>query len=216
MKQQERHRLKQDDFAFGIHKLVNFGRTFGRQLAVLGIVLVALVLVYLGLQVLRGQSRQKESRAIAEILQLRADLPKNPGNLSKLEGYKGNAGRLADVLVGTYWVEQGDLDKAEASVTKVKESPKDNTYFQAQDLLARIYFWRKNYDKAIEIYKGIVAENPKDYPLDGVIYHQAEALEKKGQKAEALALYRKLQVDYAQTYFGYEAQQKVASLEAVR
>lgn len=136
--------------------------------------------------------------------------------MAKLEGYKGNAGRLADVLVGTYWVEQGDLDKAEASVLRLGENPKDNTYYQAQDLLARIYFWRKNYDKAIEIYKDIVAENPKDYPLDGVIFHQAEALEKKGQKAEALALYRKLQTDYAQTNFGYEAQMKVASLEAMK
>lgn len=216
MKQQERHRLKQDDLAFGIHKLVNFGRKYGRQLAWLGVVLVALVVVYLGLQVLRGQSRQKESRAIAEVLDLRSGLAQNPGNLAKLEGYKGNAGRLADVLVGTYWVEQGDLDKAEASVLRLGENPKDNTYYQAQDLLARIYFWRKNYDKAIEIYKDIVAENPKDYPLDGVIFHQAEALEKKGQKAEALALYRKLQTDYAQTNFGYEAQMKVASLEAMK
>ncbi len=216
MKQQERHRLKQDDLAFGLHRLVNFGRQFGRQLAILGIVIVALAVVYVGLQLVRGQSRSKESRAIGEVLQLRADLPKNPANLAKLEAYGGKAGRLADVLVGTYWVEQGDLDKAEASVLKVKENPKDTIYYEAQDLLAQIYFWRKNYDKAIEIYKNIVTDNPKDFPLDGVIYHQAEALEKKGQKAEALALYKKLQADYAQTYFGYESQAKIASLEAVK
>ncbi len=216
MKQQERHRLKQDDLAFGLHRLVNFGRQFGRQLAILGIVIVALALVYVGLQFVRGQSRQKESRAIGEVLKLRADLPKTPANLAKLEAYKGKAGRLAEVLIGTYWVEQGDLDKAEAAVLKVTETPKDTVYYEAQDLLAQIYFWRKNYDKAIEIYKNIVNDNPKEYPLDGVIYHQAEALEKKGQKAEALTLYKKLQTEYAQTYFGYESQAKIASLEAVK
>ena len=216
MKQQERHRLKQDDLAFGLHRLVNFGRQFGRQLAIVGIVIVVLALVYVGLQFLRGQSRQKDSRAIGEVLQLRAELPKNPANLAKLEAYTGNPGRLADVLVGTYWVEQGDLDKAEASVLKVKENPKDMTYYQAQDLLAQIYFLRKNYDKTIEIYKGIINDNPKEYPLDGVIYHQAEALEKKGQKAEALTLYKKLQTEYAQTYYGYESQAKITSLEAVK
>lgn len=216
MKQQERHRLKQDDLAFGLHRLVNFGRQFGRQLAIVGVVIVALALVYVGLQLVRAQGRSKDSRAIGEVLKLRADLPKNPANLAKLEAFGGKPGRLAEVLVGTYWVEQGDLDKAEASVLKVKESPKDTIYYEAQDLLAQIYYWRKNYDKAIEIYKNIVNDNPKDFPLDGVIYHEAEALEKKGQKAEALALYKKLQADYAQTYFGYESQAKIASLEAVK
>jgi len=216
MKHQERHRLKQDDLAFGFHKLLNFGKNYGRQLAVAGIVIVVLVLIYVGLQFLRAENDKKVSAAIGEVLRLRADLPKSPGKLTKLESYSGKAGRLADVLVASYWVEQGDLDKAEAAVNKVKENPKDNTYYQAQDLLAQVHFWRKNYDKTIEIYKAILAENPKDYPQDGVIYHEAEALEKKGQKAEALALYKKLQADYAQTYFGYEAQQKVASLDTIK
>jgi tetratricopeptide (TPR) repeat protein len=174
------------------------------------------VLVYAGFQFVRTLANKKDSKVISEVLMLRSELPKNPGNLAKLESYKGKAGRLAEVLVATYWVGQGDLDKAEASVNKVKGSPKDSTYYQAQSLLAQIYYWRKNYDKAIEIYKAILADNPKDYPQDGVMYHQAEALEKKGQKAEALALYKKLQTDYAQTYFGYEAQQKVASLGAAK
>jgi len=216
MKHQERHRLKQNELAFGLHKLVDFGKRYGRSLAVLGIVLVALVLVYAGFQVVRALANKKDSQVISEVLKLRSELPKNPGNLTKLESYKGKAGRLAEVLVATYWVEQGDLDKAEASANKVKGSPKDSTYYQAQSLLAQIYFWRKNYDKAIEIYKAILADNPKDYPQDGVMYHQAEALEKKGQKAEALTLYKKLQTDYAQTYFGYEAQTKVASLDAAK
>ena len=216
MKHQERHRLKQNELAFGLHKLVDFGKRYGRPLAVLGIVLVALVLVYAGFQVVRALANKKDSQVISEVLKLRSELPKNPGNLTKLESYKGKAGRLAEVLVATYWVEQGDLDKAEASANKVKGSPKDSTYYQAQSLLAQIYFWRKNYDKAIEIYKAILADNPKDYPQDGVMYHQAEALEKKGQKAEALTLYKKLQTDYAQTYFGYEAQTKVASLDAAK
>jgi len=216
MKQKERHHLKQNELAFGLHKLVDFGKRYGRPLAVLGIVLVALVLVYVGFQFVRTLTNKKDSKVISEVLKLRSELPKNPGNLTKLESYKGKAGRLANVLVATYWVEQGDLDKAEDSANKVKGSPKDSTYYQAQSLLAQIYYWRKNYDKSIEIYKAILADNPKDYPQDGVMFHQAEALEKKGQTAEALALYKKLQTDYAQTYFGYEAQQKVASLDAAK
>lgn len=216
MKQKERHRLKQDDLAFGFRRLVVFGKKYGREMAIAGVVIVALVLVYLGIQYLHRQSEKKESQAIAEVLQLRSDLPEKPDNLAKLEAYKGKAGRLADLVIATYWVEKGDLDKAEASLTKVQSAPKDNIYYQAQVLMAQIYYWRKNYDKSIEIYKAIQADNPKDYPLDGVIYHEAEALEKKGQKTEALALYKKLETDYSQTYFGYEAQQKAASLETMK
>jgi len=216
MKQQERHRLKQDDLAFGFKRLVVFGKKFGRQLAVAGVVIVALVLIYLGIQFIKTQGDKKESRVIGQVLELRGGLARNPGNLAKLEGFKGKAGRLADVLVATYWVEQGDLDKAEASIGRVGDKPKDNIYYQGQGLLAQVHFWRKDYDKSIEIYKAILAENPKDYPLDGVLFHQAEALEKKGQKAEALEIYKRLQAEYAMTYYGYEAQTKVAALEGVK
>ena len=214
MKHQERHRLKQDDLAFGFRRLVVFGKKFGRQLAMAGVVVAVLALIYVGIQFFRAQGDKRESKAIGEVIALRESLAQNPENLDKLQAFKGKAGRMAAVATASYWVEQGDLDKAEEAIGRMKDRPKDIIYYEAQDLLAQVHSWRKNYDKAIEIYKAILAENPRDYPQDGVLFRQAEALEKKGQKAEALELYKKLQTDYPQTYFGYEAQTKVATLEA--
>jgi hypothetical protein len=43
-----------------------------------------------------------------------------------------------------------------------------------------------------------------------------EALQLKGDSKEALAVFKKLQEEYSQTYFGYEASLKVAKLEGAR
>jgi tetratricopeptide (TPR) repeat protein len=95
----------------------------------------------------------------------------------------------------------------------VKDSPKDFFYFQARDLSAQIAVLKGDYDKAITILLAIEAASPKDFNLDAVLYHRAEALEKKGDSAGALVLYKKLQADYAQSYFGYEAGMKARKLE---
>jgi hypothetical protein len=38
-------------------------------------------------------------------------------------------------------------------------------------------------------------------------------LEEQGNKDKALEIYRRIQEDYAQTYYGFEAQEKVRELE---
>jgi tetratricopeptide (TPR) repeat protein len=109
-------------------------------------------------------------------------------------------------------VESGDLEKAEAYLKKVSDKKKDLSYYQAQDLLAQIYFKKGDYDKAIDIYQKIAKENPQEYTMDAVLFREAEAYEQKGNIDEALALYKKIQEDYPQTYFGYDASQKVQKL----
>ena len=59
-------------------------------------------------------------------------------------------------------------------------------------------------------------EKPGEYPLDAVLFHKASALELKGDIPGALAVYKKLQEEYTQTYYGYEASLKVGRLEAAK
>ena len=121
--------------------------------------------------------------------------------------------RLAYVFLATYWMENGDSDKARSFVEKIPETPKDFFYYKARDLLAQIHFKRKEYDKSLEIYKKIEEENPKDYSIDVILFHRAEINEEKGDVEQALALYKKVQDEFPQTYYGYEASQKVGKLE---
>ena len=118
--------------------------------------------------------------------------------------------------LATHWVEQGQLDKAQAALSLVKDAPRDFTHYQARDLAAQIAILKGDYDSALDILKKIEDEKPKDYVLEAVLFHRAEALEKKGSVSEALAIYRKLQEEYAQSYYGYDASLRVRKLEAAK
>jgi TolA-binding protein len=74
----------------------------------------------------------------------------------------------------------------------------------------------KNYDQAIALYAKLEKEKPEDYAFEVILFHKAEALEGKGDKAEALAVYKKLQQDYPQSYYGYDASDRVRKLEAAK
>jgi pentatricopeptide repeat protein len=145
-------------------------------------------------------------------------LNNNPADVAQLEQLAGDGkfSRLAYVLLATYYLENGDYNKAQGYLEKVPDSRKDIIYYQAQDLLAQIYFKHKDYDKAIEIYKKIEDENFKDECLDVVLFHLAEVHEKKGELKEALDLYNKVKDEFSQTAYGSEAAQKVRKLEAER
>ena len=49
--------------------------------------------------------------------------------------------------------------------------------------------------------------------MDVIYFHQAGVLEGMGEFEKALELYKKVQNEYSQTYYGYEATQKIQKLE---
>jgi outer membrane protein assembly factor BamD (BamD/ComL family) len=86
-------------------------------------------------------------------------------------------------------------------------------YYQAQDLLAQTFINQNDFERAIEIYKTIESESPKSYFLDAVLFHRAEAHEKKGEIEEALELLKRIKEEFPQTYYGYDATAKITELE---
>ena len=219
MKRQLKKQLKEDEFVSGFAKIMHFMKIWEREFIIAGAAALAVVLLFLGFQFLRSQQNAKDSRAAGEILDLRADLVKTPQNAVKLEQIAAKGGkyaRLASMSLATYWIELGQLDKAQAVLSGVKENPKDFVYFQTQDLAAQTAILKGEYDKAVVILKKVEDAKPKDYLLDAVLFHKAEALEKKGSIAEALVVYKKLQDEYAQTYYGYDASLKVKKLETAK
>lgn len=218
MKRKIKKQLKEDELVTGFQKFLEFAKTWQKEVIIFVVIVAVLTALYGSFQLIRAQQAKKESRRVGEILALRADLAKNPQDVAKLELMSGTekTARLASISLATYWIEQGNLDKALASLAKIKDTPKDFFYYQAQDLTAQVEILRGRYDQAIQILKKIEEAKPKDYLLDVVLYRHAEALEKKGQSKEALALYKKVQDEYAQTYFGYDASAKVKKLESVK
>jgi len=218
MKGTERHHLKEDELIHGLQWFVQFFRKWRREVVLGALLVLALAAVFSVFLVIRTQQAKSQSKTLGEILTLRADLAKTPANVSKLEALsgKGKFGRMASISLATYWVEQGQLDKGLSALSAVKDTPRDFQYYQAQDLTAQIALLKGDADGSIAILKKILDEKPKDYILDAILFRQAEALEKKGNTAEALALYKKIQTEYAQSYYGYDASLKIRKLETVK
>lgn len=215
MKRKERKHLKEDELVSTVNKIILFVKARTKGLVALVVLITALLLIFAGLKFVTGENRKKESRLLTQILNLRAELNNTPENVAQLEELAGDGrfSRLAYLLLATYYVENGDQDKAQSYLEKIPERRKDVLYYQAKDLLAQIHFKRKNYDKAIAIYKKIEDEDPKDHSLDVILFHRAEVHEEKGEFEEALVLYKKIQEEFPQTFYSYDAAQKIRKLE---
>jgi predicted negative regulator of RcsB-dependent stress response len=215
MKKVVKKQLKEDEFVSTMTKIVRFFEEHTKKILIGVAVVAGLALLFAGARFLQVQRARKESRVLSQLIELRSTAAAKPENLAALEKLAGNGkyARLGYVQTATYWVEKGDLQKAAESLARVKLSPRDFIYYQAQDLLAQINVLKKDYDQAIAIYTKIEQAKPKEYVLDAVLFHKAEALEAKGSKPEALALYKKIQEDFPQSYYGYDAAQRVRKLE---
>jgi len=215
MKRTERHHLKEDEMAHGVHWLVEFFQNYKREFTIGAAALVFAFVVLGALLMVRSHARSVKSRAIGQVGAIAAEAAATPAKLSELEqlAAKGRTARLAKLELAKYWAERGDWAKAEAYAGQLAAEPKDLLYYQAEDLKAQVALARKDFDKAIAIYQKIADEKPSVYPLDAVLFNLAGSHELKGDTAAAIEIYKKLQTDYTQSYYGYEASLKASKLE---
>jgi tetratricopeptide (TPR) repeat protein len=214
MKRTERHHLKEDEMAHGVHWLVEFFQRYQREVyIVLGAVAFAAA-VFSGLMILRAHARSVQSAAVGQVTALATEIETTPAKLADLEKLAagGRTARLATLELARYWAEKSDWPKADSYLAKIPSGPKDLLFYQAEDLKGQVALARKDYDKAVAVYKKIVDEKPKSYPLDAALFGLAQSQEAKGETAAAIETYKKLQADYPQTYYGYEASLKAAKL----
>lgn len=216
MKKKVRKKLKEDEFVSTMTKVYLYIRNKTKYIAMGAVVLVVVVGIVLGLKAIKNQNLKKESEKLGQILQIGSELRQNPERLNELEELAGSGkfSRVAYLELASYWFYKEDYDKVLDYLDEMPEGTKDIFYYQAQNLLAETYFQKKEYDKAFDIYEQIEKENPKQYTLDLVLFKKAEILEEQGDTEKALEIYRRLQEDYAQTYYGFEAQEKVKELES--
>jgi len=215
MKKVMRKRLKEDEFVSTMTKLVNLAKKWSRQLIMGVTAVVVIILAILISNAIKAQAVKRDSRLLGDILEISTQLNDNPEKVADLEALAGNGkfSRIAYLKLAAFTIEQGDSGKAKSYLEKMTDDRKDITYYQAQDMLAQVFFRDKEFDKAIAIYKTIEEEGQKDYALDAVLFHMAEAHEGKGELDIALELYKRVQEEYAQSFYGFDASKKVTELE---
>jgi tetratricopeptide (TPR) repeat protein len=200
--------------AHGLSWLVDFVKKYQREILIVTGALAFAAVVFGALVIVRSHGRSVQSRAIGEVGDLAAAAVEKPEKLADLEklAAKGRTARLANLELARYWAERGDWAKAESFVGRIADGRKDLLHYQTEDLKAQIALGKKEFDKAIAIYKKAVDEKPEAYPVDALLFRLAESHELKGETKEALDLYKKLQEEHAQSYYGYEASLKAGRL----
>lgn len=218
MKRAERHHLKEEGIAVGMGKVVLFVRTYQREILIVAGALAFVAVVLGALAMVRAHGRSVLSRAVGEVGDLAAAAIDDPAKLADLEklAAKGPAARLADLELARYWAGKGDWTKAAEYAGRIGGGRKDLVHYQTEDLKAQIALGRKDFDAAIAIYKKAVDEKPEAYPVDALLFRLAESHELKGETAAALDIYKKLQEEHSQSYYGYEASVKAGRLGASR
>jgi len=201
--------------AHGLQGLIKLAQEYRREIAIVAAAVVLAAAVFGVLLAFRSYGRSARSRAVGRVEALAAEAAQAPEKLSELESLaeKGRTARLAAIELAKYWAGKDDWTRAASYVDRIPSRPKDLLYYQAQHLKAQIALGRGDFDRAIAIYAGIRDEKPEAYPLDAALFHLARSHELKGEVDAALDLYRTLQADFPQSYYGYEASLKAGKLE---
>ncbi len=215
MKRKERRKLKTNELSNFLNKVYDLAKKRAREVAFAVGALVIIFLIFLVSRYFKAQNLQKQSQLLTQINEINQDLDENPGRIEELKELagKGKFTRMAYIYMARYDIEKGELDKALNSLEKMTGLKKDIIYYQSQLLKADIYHRKKELDRALDIYQKIEDEKPADFALDVVLFKKAEIIAEKGDKDKALELYKSLSEDYPQTYYGYEAYQKIEQLE---
>ncbi len=217
MKRKQRRQLKENDLLASINKLFSFISRNRNKVIGVAVVVVFVVAVFIGVKVIKSITIKKEAKLLTDLFEIKSELQNNPDKIYELKELAGNGrySRVAYIIMAGYWIEEGELGKAEDALKKIKKKRKDLFYYQSQDMLAQIYQKQDKYDKAMEIYRTIENENPKEYAMDVILFRLAKVHEKEGDIQKALSLYKKIEAEYPQTYYGYDASLKVEQLQKI-
>ncbi|MFQ6082667.1 MAG: tol-pal system YbgF family protein [Candidatus Aminicenantia bacterium] len=215
MRRITRKQLKQDEFMTTFTRLARFIQENSKEIIALGVIILIGMLIFVGYSVYRVQKVKKQSEIAAQILKLSSQLNRDPEYVKKMSELSSSEGisRSAHIFLTSFYIEKGEIEKAEKQLENISSRPKDIFYYQAQNLRAEIYFLQGKYDEALKILKEIEEENPADYILDPVLYKIAQCYEKLGQKNEALVYYQRLQDEFPQSSYAFESSKKVRTSE---
>ena len=214
MKKEVKKQIKEDKFVDIMTVVIDFV-THRKKEVMMGLAAVlGIIVIFIGIKILNAGNVKKENQVLTQILSLTEELKDKPENIAELEKLagKGKYSRMAYIQLANFYINKKDFARAEEELKKIPENNKDLLFMQSRDILAQVYLYQKRFDEALTIYDTMERE-PGEFSLDVLLFNKALVFEEKGETDRALELYKKVESDFSQTYFGYEASQKVRELE---
>ncbi|MFC2157956.1 tetratricopeptide repeat protein [Acidobacteriota bacterium] len=214
MKKEVKKQIKEDKFIDTVNLVVDFVTHRKKEMMMGLAAILGILVIFIGIKILNAGSVKKENQVLTQILSLTEELKDKPENVEELEKLagKGKFSRMAYIQLANYHINNKDFARAEEELKKIPENKKDLLYMQSRDILAQVYLYQKKFDEALTIYD-TMERDPGEFSLDILLFNKASVFEEKGETDRALEIYKRVESDFSQTYFGYEASQKVKELE---
>ncbi|MFW6124236.1 MAG: tetratricopeptide repeat protein [Acidobacteriota bacterium] len=218
MKRKERRKLKSNELSIFLNRTYELAKKRTKQIAIVIGAAVFVFIIFLISRYIKAQNLEKQSQLLAQINNLNQEIYASPERIEDLKELadKGKFTRMGYIYLAKYHIEEGEVDEALNALETIPESRKDIIYYQGQLLKAKALYEKGEIESAFDIYQKIEDTQPRYFSLDIVLFKKAELFAERGDKDKALEIYRKLSEDYPQTYYGYEASQKIDHLEEIK
>ncbi len=236
MKRQQRHQLKQNEFAVTVARVSTWVQDNQRRVVTGVTILAVVVIAVVGYFMWRNHRYDQASGMLGEALTIAtaqiAPPPTVPGaqqaagtyptEQARDEAALGAFQKVAAAypstpagLAGKYQAAAmllalGRYDQAEAGFTDVVASGGKSIYVGAARMgLGEALAAQKKYDQAIKVYTDLAADRDGPMPVDGVLMQLARVSLKAGKTEEARAAFKRVVDEFPNSNYVAEARQQL-------
>ena len=236
MKRQERHHLKENEFAKFVARTGESFRQHGRSITGTGVLVVVALLMVAGFFLWRANRQEKASTMLAEALatleapvappaigtpaiagtfpneQARLDAAL-PQLMAAAEAFPStDAGIEARYQAAAVLAELGRHDEARQRYQEVIDRDGNGLYGQTSRIgLARAASMSNDHDRAIEILVAMSTDTRSTIPADAVLAQLARAYEQAGRADEAAATWKRIRDEFPQSVYIQEATRRTGA-----
>jgi tetratricopeptide (TPR) repeat protein len=205
MKRKLKKKIKEDELASSLKWLTKFFKENQREILIgFSIVGIAVVLFFgykIYSQILTSKDNVILGRFIVENSKISPEkLPSRWKTFGHL--------KLASDLYS-----QGKMEDALNEISKIKSSKRDIYYYQSLLLKGDILKGMGEFEKAIDEYKKITIEKPKNFPWELAILRMAICYKEMGKKEDAILALRRIAGEFPNSPYITEAEELLGRLQ---
>jgi TolA-binding protein len=239
MKRQERHHLKENEFAHAAATVRETLEVRGKQVGTTVIAIVVLLAVAIGYTSWRSRTQNRAGTLLAEAMAVQdarigpPDLPGTPSTgpsyatdrerseamLTKFKAVadqypRTDAGIFARYREGGVQLSLGNAKEAAAAYQAVVSTAGDGIYGQMARLgLAEAQTRSGEFDKAIETFKDLSTRKDGPLPVDGILMQLGRAYREAGKPADAQQTFNRIVTEFPDSQFVSDAKREIDSIK---
>lgn len=208
MKRQLKKKIKEDELAISLKWLTKFFRENQREILI-GFSIVALAIIFFfGYKTYSQIITSRENVTLGRFISGNTNL--SPEKLPSRWRPFGHIKVASDLY------SQGKTKEALEEISKIKTNKKDIHYYQMLLLKGDILKSMGDFEKAIQEYKKITLEKPKNFPWEIAILRMAICYKEMGKKDDAILSLRRIVGEFPNSPYTTEAEELLNRLQPQR